>query len=156
MSGSPALSAEDPTAVIKFGWTALGSIINRSLKDNFETQILFDEATWRRQIVSYPNSLYACLWYQLAKACEGKDPSKGKRPFKQCEECGANYAVSEDAGTRSHRRFCSNKCRLRTHRTRKAALQLRAEGLGPAAIAKKLGTDTNKVREWIARSKEKS
>jgi len=102
-----------------------------------------------------PDSLLGALWLQCALAVNGD------KTYVTCEECGRPFEVSSKAARKS-RRYCKDSCRVQAHRKRQADLKeqaatLCAAGKSARAIAKDLGVEVNKVKQWIAAdsSKEK-
>lgn len=97
----------------------------------------------------YPNSLLAALWFQFAQAVTGN------KDYRQCRDCRHWFEVSAEDDARTARRlFCSSACKSRDYRRRKdRAVELRAEGLKPAAVAERLKsegleTDIETVKQW--------
>ncbi len=68
----------------------------------------------------------------------------------RCELCRGWFAVSPDVN-RPDRKYCSERCRAKTYRNRKAeARALKLAAMKPPQIAKKLETDMATVRGWLA------
>jgi hypothetical protein len=93
-------------------------------------------------------TLLAAVWLQFA------DAVSNDRLFSRCRECGKWFVVAPDAA-RSHRRFCSNKCRSKAYRERQdRARQLFTAGKTFAEIAEQLGSDVVTVRKWVTGFRE--
>ena len=87
--------------------------------------------------------LLPALWLQFAIAvAEDKQ-------YRRCEVCGRAFELSPGAN-RADRRSCSDKCRVRGYRRRKAqATTMRAAGAHLREIAKQLETDMGTVKRWV-------
>jgi hypothetical protein len=71
------------------------------------------------------------------------------RRFRQCRACGSWFLLRP--GKRADRITCSGYCRLQLYRQRQAqAVALYQRGWAPGKIAKKVGADILKVKNWIA------
>jgi hypothetical protein len=71
----------------------------------------------------------------------------GGRRFQQCEGCGRWSLLS--GVSRLNRTTCSDYCRLRLHRQRKKAKELRQQGWSPRKIAKEIHEDVSRVSGWL-------
>ncbi len=97
-----------------------------------------------------PRSLLGALWLQAVQSV-----TEGKR-FRPCASCGRLIEISRDPtrGLRADATLCSNACRAREYRKRKTrARELAEMGWSAQRIAKKLGSNEDRVTAWI-RSKE--
>lgn len=102
-----------------------------------------------RPVVCYaaPN-LLAAVWFQFADAV-----SNG-RTYGRCRECCQWFEVAPDVA-RTHRRYCSEKCRSKAYRERQdRARQMYAGKKSFSAIAAELESDPPTVKRWITGSKE--
>jgi hypothetical protein len=90
-----------------------------------------------------PETLLGAMWLQFAHAVAYK------KEFRDCEFCGAPFEVSLEAA-RTSRMYCSTRCKIQAYRKRRAeAKALRAAGIPPAEIAKRLNSDLETVRGWL-------
>jgi hypothetical protein len=123
----------------------LQEVVNKSLEEFVAPRLLWTDRE-KMGLFIVPSTLIGCLWLQLAKAIA--ESCK----FRICEGCGKSMLVSpEGSGYRTNRKTCSNACRIRLYSRRKLeARQLRSQKLTVREIAKRLDTDTGKVKKWIA------
>jgi hypothetical protein len=89
------------------------------------------------------------MFYQLGHAVIG-----GRR-FQQCAVCGKSSLLLPGV-SRKDRTTCSGYCRLKLYRLRKAAAELARAGWSPGKIAKKIGVDVARVKEWLSQATDKS
>lgn len=129
-------------------------IINGELEAHSSARMLYDPRDGSHELHVAPSSLLGALWIQAG------DLAAGRRDYQKCEQCGTWFALSPDT-SRADRRFCSDRCRTRAYRERKdEARRLHQRGMSPSAIARKLGSKTQTIREWLgmkpaARSRRK-
>jgi hypothetical protein len=117
---------------------------NARLADVVTPRLLFEIKTSQLRLGPIPKTFLAFLWLQFAQAV-AQNKSYGR-----CLSCGIWFERSPETG-RTHRRFCSNACRSWMHRRRQQqAQQWHAEGVAVRAIAKKLDTDVQTVKGWLA------
>jgi hypothetical protein len=92
-----------------------------------------------------PRSLIGAVWLQAAMA------ASVPKTFRQCLVCKTPIEISiSQTGTRTDAKFCSNQCKTRDYRERKAkARVLRQKGWSLPRIARKLRSDTQTVRQWV-------
>jgi hypothetical protein len=91
-----------------------------------------------------PHSLIGALWLQFAQAIHGQ------KKFRLCE-CGTRFEVAPDTA-RKDKVFCSDACRARAYRRRKAeALRLYAQGKGIEDISQRVESNSETVRGWVER-----
>ena len=100
------------------------------------------------ELVITPKALRDAIWLQFAMAiCDDKN-------FRQCEVCGKSFEISPETA-RVSRTLCSNACKAKAHRKRRAeALALFQKGRTPKQIAKQVGSQLSTVEKWIAETKE--
>jgi hypothetical protein len=99
-------------------------------------------------VVMVPVSLLGAILLQFARAMDGK------RHFRRCQAC-REWFVLEPGINRADKLTCSDNCRMRLHRLRRAALALRAQRKSYQAIAEELGVDGGTVKSWVQASPEK-
>jgi hypothetical protein len=123
----------------------LQEVVNGSLDEFVAPRLLWTDRE-KMGLFIVPSTLIGCLWVQLAKAIA--ESCK----FRICEGCGKPMLVApEGSGYRTNRRTCSNACRIRLYSRRKLeARQLRNQGLSVREIAKRLDTEIERVKRWIA------
>jgi hypothetical protein len=96
-----------------------------------------------------PDSLIGAMWIQFALAV-----SESKK-FIACEVCGEYIQVAPGVAN-SNRTLCSDACKAKAHRQRRAkALALAAAGMKPRQIAKEVGSKLETVQKWLQDRKEK-
>jgi hypothetical protein len=97
-----------------------------------------------------PRTLLAAMWLQLALARIRDEEDR------RCKFCKRHFLISTDPhrGSRSHREFCSDICKLHDYRKRKrTAVRMARKGQSAAAIAKEIDTATATVSRWLAASR---
>jgi len=127
----------------------LQEVVNESLAKSVAPRLLW-KAPDRNEMGLYmvPSSLIGCLWLQLA------DAISGFQKFRLCESCRKPMLVAaEGSGYRTNRKTCSNACRIRLYSNRKIeARQLREKKLSIREIAKRLDTEVDQIKRWIAKA----
>jgi hypothetical protein len=94
------------------------------------------------------STLAAAVWMQFSAAV-GDD-----RSFGRCKECGKWFEFAPGIA-RSHRQYCSNRCRTRAFRERQVrARRMYTAGLSFEVIAAELESDITTVKQWITGSRE--
>jgi hypothetical protein len=88
--------------------------------------------------------LLSFMFFQLGQAI------LGGRGFRQCIVCGKSSLLLPGVN-RKDRITCSDYCRLKLWRERKAADELHRAGWSAAKIAKRIGWDIGRVKEWLRR-----
>ena len=145
---------DDPTWREDIGRVARSAVqhsINRNLRQEVVASLLVERKTGRMRIRHCPLGLLGAMWLQFARMIEGN------LTFRACKLCGRHFEVStSDTGTRVDREFCSDACKSRDYRQRKAkVLELRAAGKTPGAIAKETNTNLETVRTWISSNRKR-
>ena len=117
-----------PPDLLLPAWHALQTLINEELIKGVSPQVLFIARPRKaptksdnpkespRSIRDVPRDLLGGCWLQLARAFEGN------RTYKQCEAEGCRnwFETQSAAGGRADQKYCSDYCRVRAHRIRKA------------------------------------
>jgi endogenous inhibitor of DNA gyrase (YacG/DUF329 family) len=104
--------------------------------------------TGRIDLKLQPSSLIGAPWLQASLALVKQ------AEFRRCLSCGTPIEISTSGGARTDAMFCSDRCKSRDFRKRKAeAKDLASQGVTPAQIAKRLRTDAKTVRTWIAKGR---
>ncbi len=110
--------------------------------------LMVDEKTGRQGLYVNPTNLLGAMWVQLADSI---DAGRSSRRCSQCRE----WMVLAPGTNRADRTLCSDRCKVAAYRERKkTAALLHRRGHPPSAIAKKLGSDVEKVRGWLGLGKE--
>jgi hypothetical protein len=92
--------------------------------------------------------LLGFMFYQLGHAVLG-----GRR-FRQCVACG-KWSLLQPGVNRADRTTCSDYCRLRLSRHRRArAVELHGRGWSPQKIAREIGSNVSKVTQWLSQAKD--
>jgi len=86
-------------------------VVNENLKDGAAPRLLWNNDQTAVSVHLVPKNLLGAIWLQVASAIERESS------FRQCVQCGTWFEVSRQAG-RSDKRYCSNACRIRAHRSR--------------------------------------
>lgn len=95
------------------------------------------------QLRLHPRDLMTAIWLQFALAVTGD------KQYRACDACGKSYEIAPDTA-RTNKVFCSNRCKVRAYRDRKAkAVAMRLAGSTPRQIAKALDSDVATVSGWI-------
>ena len=116
--------------------------------------LVLPSLTWheaeRKSVFSFEaRSLWGAILIQFAEAVGGG------RSYQRCAACSRWFELAPGIN-RSDRQTCSDSCRQKLSKMRKEhALQLHEQGKKPQEIAKEIGSDTQTVKGWIARRKEK-
>jgi hypothetical protein len=107
----------------------------------------------------YPETEGTVFWYRCKSlfgvlVAQFFDALVHDIDFQKCVACGEWFERGADLA-RSDRLTCSDACRQKLHRTRKArALELHAQGKKAHEIALETGSDVQTIKGWIARAKE--
>jgi hypothetical protein len=98
------------------GWSYLQEKIDAHLSHAYEAGEVAADMAWdpRRK---RPALRFAALTLRSAVWLQFADAVSSDRTFSRCRECGRWFEVAPDAA-RTHRRFCSNKCRSKAYRER--------------------------------------
>ncbi len=88
--------------------------VNLSLKARVSPRLEESAPATRPQIRLVPHGLIGALWLQLAQSIDGD------RDYRRCSECLTWFEIAPGSG-REDKRYCSNACRMRAYRKRKAA-----------------------------------
>lgn len=95
-----------------------------------------------------PQDLWGAIILQFASAVAGD------RHYTKCRECRTWFELRSGV-SRSDKIYCSNACRTRAGRGRKAlALRLHAAGKSIAEIADRTGAEPQTIKTWIKNSKQ--
>jgi hypothetical protein len=77
-----------------------------------------------------------------------------RRHFQQCKVCGKWFQLAPGVG-RADKTTCSASCRFISYRRRKKlAVELHGKGKSIKEIAKKIGSDSATVKQWVSKAKE--
>ena len=130
------------------GWFHLRQLINGHLKRHAAPMMRPRPKEAGLALSITPFRLLGGLWLQVAEAVNGN------LQYRMCEEpsCGKSFEVSTRIeGKRKNREYCSDACRQKTYRRRKRqARTLAAEGHTIEAIAQRLDSDLETVRDGSA------
>jgi hypothetical protein len=128
------------------GWTMLGLLIGGYLQAHVALSVELRPREDGLDMVLAPRRLLGALWLQLGDAVTGKVQHR----LCEAENCGRWFEVStRQEGKRRNREFCSDACRVRMFRHRKAeARRLAAAGKPLKEIASSLGSTVATVRGW--------
>jgi hypothetical protein len=73
------------------------------------------------------------------------------RKYQRCTTCDKWFQLAPGVG-RADKTACSDSCRFMAYRRRRQrALELHAEGWSIKRIAKEIGSDVGKVKEWVSK-----
>ncbi len=87
-------------------------------------------------------SLVGALWLQAALA--------GGKEYRTCPVCNTPIEISRTGGARADTVFCSDKCKSKDYRQRRAtARSLQDKGVSLRKIAKQIDTDIETVKNWL-------
>ena len=91
-------------------------LANKKLRGESSAQLRIDPIAGREVVQVIPRTLLAALWLQFIRGVEGN------HLYPKCKECQRPFAVSpEERGNRRSRKFCSDACKAKNYRARKAA-----------------------------------
>jgi hypothetical protein len=111
------------------------------------------EATWnpRTKSVDARLKFHSIRGFMYVQLCISMIQ---RRQFQQCKVCGKWFQLAPGVG-RADKTTCSPSCRFISYRRRKQqAVELYAKGKSIKEIAKKLGSEVNKVKQWVSKAKE--
>jgi hypothetical protein len=90
-------------------------LANSKLAGNVGPELRFDPRTGKPVIQVIPRNLLGALWLQFVRGVEGD------HHYRRCV-CGTLFAQSpEEKGYRTSRKYCSDACKAKDYRARKAA-----------------------------------
>jgi hypothetical protein len=106
-------------------------------------RLLLEMSQKRLRVEVVPTTFFAFLWLQFGRAIADD------KEFVRCRTCQTWFERSTETA-RTNRRFCSNACRTKNYRRRRAeARRLHVAGVPVRQIAKQLDADVAAVRTWI-------
>jgi hypothetical protein len=112
--------------------------------ERFEVEGSWNSLTGNVELRLKPAELLDFMFLQLGYALIG-----GRR-FGQCPVCG-KWSLLTPGVNRADRTTCSDYCRLKLYRQRRAqAVALGHSGWTPEQIAKEIGSDISKVKTWLS------
>ena len=134
----------DPSNVLARGRLILSELIGKKLRDHAAPELVPDERARELSLSIVPQNLLGAMWVQFARTVEGS------RDIRRCATCGTWLFISPDT-FRTNRRYCSDTCRVRTHKLRqRQARRMRKDGASLRQIAKELDTKMKIVKGWVA------
>jgi hypothetical protein len=92
---------------------AVQAIINERLAGGVSPRLLWNLDYTRLEMHIVPSNLIGELWLQFCRAVEGN------KQYLRCPECTTWYEI-DPSKNRTDKRYCSNACRNRAYRRRKA------------------------------------
>ena len=117
--------------------------VNDYLKEKVSAQVLWTQDHNALELRFAPRGLLVALWLQFANAIE-RDSE-----FRRCAECGDWFEISP-ATARANKTYCSNACRTKAYRKRKAKAQsLFRDGLSVEEIAERLDANPSSITGWV-------
>ena len=123
-------------------------LVNQHLRTRISPRLLWDERDTRLRLHLVPDGLVGALWLQFARAIENDSE------FRRCAECDLWFELAPGTA-RSDKLYCSNACRTKAYRRRRAeAVRLHAEGLPIGEIAEQVQADVESVRGWVQRQQD--
>jgi nucleotide-binding universal stress UspA family protein len=129
-------------------------VASRRLKWLFDRQLQWVQPrlgftpTREPVVIFEPLSLISAMWLQF-----GLGLTRDKQ-FVACKFCKKVLEISPEA-YRSHRLFCSGRCKTLDYRKRKrTGLRLAAQGATASDIASKTNTPLKTARAWVASAKQ--
>jgi hypothetical protein len=121
----------------------LSELLAQKLRDHASPELVPDERAKNLSLRIVPKNLLGAMWLQFARTVEGS------RDVRQCSMCGNWMFISPDT-FRTNRRYCSDTCRVRTHKLRqRKAREMRRDGSSLRQIAKELDTKMEIVKGWV-------
>ncbi|WP_374712146.1 hypothetical protein [Symbiobacterium terraclitae] len=101
-------------------WRYLEHVINKRLEAYTHAVLEFDAGKGRMALRVTAKCLLGALWLQFAQGVEGF------KEYRQCGECGTWYELTPDKN-RTNKLYCSNACKQKAYRRRRAATSQQAE-----------------------------
>jgi endogenous inhibitor of DNA gyrase (YacG/DUF329 family) len=142
--GTYFLRESDPEAaatVILLKW------INSGLDEATRFRVAWNPTRGKHVLRVMPQSLFGCMWLQMARAFTGEVK------YEACRVCGKFLEIGQDAFIVT-RVFCSPACKQRDHRKWvKQAKGLAANGMSISKIAKELETTPDVIVNWLSKKK---
>jgi hypothetical protein len=90
--------------------------VNKKLDGATSAQVLYDADRARRVLRIIPQNLLGAMWLQFAQTIDGNRQHQG------CKHCNRWFEISsEETGFRVNRQFCSDACKSKDYRKRKAS-----------------------------------
>lgn len=128
---------------IAYGFTAM-------LQKVVTPRVDWIASTGRFRLALEPQSLIGCLWLQAAMALSER------KQLRRCIGPGCSQVIEisldHPIGRRTDAQFCSDACRARDYRGRRAKARVLADrGLTATKIAAELRSDAATVRGWLKR-----
>ena len=114
------------------------------LQELTTARLVWDPSNNKPVLFVMPHSLFGAMVFQFATTIDEN------KQYVRCLACRRWYEVGTGVG-RSHKITCSPTCRVRLHRMRKEAAELRAAGKSFPAIAKELKVEIQTVKRIIAK-----
>lgn len=124
---------------------AIQMVANDRLSKGVTARLVWHDE-WRQYTLRLvPNDLLGAMWLQFTEAIAKN------RDYAKCESCGRWMEIStQQSGATARRRFCSDRCRLQSHRKqRRAVLALAEAGISIPEIARRTGKEARQVRTWV-------
>ena len=113
-----------------------------------------DPRSKERCVTLTPSHLKAMVWLQFARSVITKKDLT--TDFRRCKDAECNRWFFLSPKERARRVFCSDVCRTRHFRNRKAeAVTLKAAGKSVPQIAAQLEADVSTVKKWLQEAKQK-
>lgn len=120
--------------------------VNRWMKGRTSSRLLWTPDHSKLKLCLVPESLFGALWLQFAQVIERNSE------FRRCAECGTWFEL-RPGSARSDKIYCSNSCRTKALRRRKAkAKELSKQGFAVREIAARLETEEKTVTRWLSKS----
>jgi hypothetical protein len=144
--GSPGTASDfdrlTPSDVVLPALFFIQAQVNDNLEYGTPSRLVWDlDCTLRTKLE--PGSLLNVLFQQFADAIDGRMGCRA------CPACGREIPFHTGTGGTS-RVYCSNACRLKSHRSRQdTARRLHAAGESLASIAAQLESSENAVTRWV-------
>jgi hypothetical protein len=124
-------------------WPEFYAKVNGRLDGRVAVKLLWDGKAFRSALDLLPQDLMTAMVLQLAAAV-----GFGKN-FRKCRECGKWFELAPGLN-RSSRFTCSDACRKRSYRKRRAQARAMYAGGKPfKEIAKELGSTVGTVKKWV-------
>lgn len=131
---------------------AAREFLNRVLSHRlvkFRTMLFLERIGKTHDLALRPIDLLSTMWLQFALAVvENKE-------YRKCESCSRSFELSPEVN-RISRYYCSNACRVKAYRGRKAQARRFAKGGKTISqIAETLDSDVPTIKKWLADGGEK-
>ena len=137
------IGGQRPEFITQFVLEQIARIQKEHLKGNLTITPILEVGQEEGSVELTPTSTLGALWLQFTQAV------LDNRRYRKCRNCDMWFELHPSKARKS-RFYCSDACRIKAHRGRKAeALRLYNDGVKIEQIEKTLGSSAKTVKGWI-------